>query len=322
MSDVARDPEGLLALYRDMARIRAFETVVERDFLAGKMPGFAHVSSGQEAVPVGVCAALNDADYVTSTHRGHGHCLAKGCDPNRMMAELYGRATGLSSGKGGSMHMADLSKGFLGTDGIVGAGLPLACGAALAAKLRGDGRVAACFIGDGATDIGTFAESLNLASLWSLPVVFVVENNLYAEAMPQAAHQRVENIAERVQGYGLPGLIIDGMDVVAVANAARAAIDGARRGEGPTLLECKTYRYGGHFVGDPAGYRTAEEVAEYRRRDPIDRLKSELIDRRGHSPDDLDAITQAATHEMEQAVAFATASLLPRRDEVVTDVYV
>ncbi len=311
----------LLSWYRDMIRIRAFETIVEREFLAGNMPGFAHSSIGQEAVAVGMCAALNNDDYATSTHRGHGHCLAKGCDANGMMAELFGRETGLSGGKGGSMHIADLDKGFLGTDGIVGAGPPLACGAGLAAKLRGTGQVATCFIGDGATDAGSFGESLNLAAVWDLPVLIVVENNLYAEATPQAAHQRIEDIADRAHGYGLPGVVVDGMDVIAVAGVAQEATDRARRGDGPTLIECKTYRYGGHFVGDPAPYRSAEEVDEYRHRDAIAQCARQLMERWKVSQTQLDGIGRAADDEMEAALEFANMSSFPALEEVFTDVY-
>jgi len=310
---ISRD--DLTSLYRAMLRIRHFEMAVESEIMAGRMPGFCHLSIGQEAVPVGVCAALQPDDYVVSTHRGHGHALAKGCSPTRMMAELFGKQSGLSGGRGGSMHMADFEKGFLGSDGIVGAGLPLACGAALTAKLRKTSQVAVAFLGDGASDIGTFSESLNLAALWDLPVVFVVENNLYSEGMSQQRHQRIRDVAQRASGYGLPGRIADGMDVVAVLTAARIAAARARGGRGPTLLECKTYRYRGHYVGEPEGYRTKDEVELYRQRDPIRHVSEQLI-AEGVEPVSLDAIEATIKQEIADAVSASIADAFPRVEDL------
>jgi TPP-dependent pyruvate/acetoin dehydrogenase alpha subunit len=314
--------ETLLGFYKSMVRIRFFEEAVETAILAGRMPGFCHLSIGQEAVPVGVSAALRPGDYVASNHRGHGHALAMGCDPKAMMAELFGRSAGLSGGRGGSMHMADVSKGFLGTDGIVGASLPLACGAALSALLRDSEQVAIAFLGDGASDIGTFSESLNLASLWLLPVVFVVENNLYSEGTSQVRHQRVDDIAERAAGYGLPSAVVDGMDVSAVATAAISAADRSRKHLGPSLVECKTYRYRGHYVGEPEGYRTAAEVEQYRELDPLQSLKRRLIAGHGVTEQVLGTIEADVRAEIDGAVAYGAAGMPPDPGEIERFTYV
>src|ERR671937_3144098 len=240
-----------LRLYRTMQTIRTFEKRVAREFRSGEIPGFVHMYVGEEAIAAGVCACLNDDDYVTSTHRGHGHCIAKGCDLDRMMAEIYGRETGLCKGRGGSMHIADFGRGMLGANAIVGGGIALATGAALAARVRGSDQVAVAFFGDGAVNQGVFHESLNLAAIWKLPVLYVCENNGFAESTPAAYATSVPDVAVRAGAYGIAQAIVDTCDVLAVYEAAREAVERARGGGGATLLEMKTYRFHGHFEGDP-----------------------------------------------------------------------
>ena len=271
---------------------------------------------------VGVCSALTDTDYITSTHRGHGHLLAKGGDPRRMYAELFGKATGYCKGKGGSMHIADLDLGILGANGIVGAGPPIALGAAFTSKYRSDGRVAVCFFGDGASNEGTFHEAANMAALYKLPLVFVCENNLYGEFTRQADHQPIEDVADRASGYNMPGLSIDGMDVVAVYEAASAAVDRARRGEGPTLLECKTYRFYDH-VGRDFGLlkRDEDEVAHWRSRDPLPHFREQLLDQGVLTDADADAIVERTRDRIEEAVKFADESPDPDPATLLDDVY-
>lgn len=329
MTEAARDDDAggapsrdrALALYATMVLIRAFEERFATLVLKGKFSGVGHLYVGQEAVAAGVCAALRDDDYVTSTHRGHGHCLAKGVDPNEMMAELFGKATGTCKGKGGSMHIADFRRGMLGANGIVGAGLPIACGAALTAKLTKSGRVAVAFFGDGASNIGAFHESLNLASIWKLPVVFVCENNRYGEATPVEYALAAEHVVDRAAGYRMPGVLADGQDVLDVFATAREAVAHARDGRGPVLLEYETYRYFGHFVGDPARYRPADEVEWFRSRDCILRCAEYLQTRQGVPAKQLDGITAAAERRLDEAVEFAESSPTPDLAEIVTDVY-
>ena len=262
--------EKLLDMYRKMLLIRYHDTKAGELYDSKKVVGYLHLYVGEEAVAVGACSCLEKTDYITSTHRGHGHCIAKGCDPKFMMAELYGKKTGYCKGKGGSMHIADIDLGMLGANGIVGGGPPLACGSALSAKVRGTDQVTLCFIGDGGTNQGTFHEALNLASIWDLPVVFIVENNLYAEATPQSYHQKIRDIAVRAAAYNIPGEVVDGNDVLAVYETVGKAVKRARNGEGPTLIECKTYRYFGHNAGDDdLKYRTVEEVEEWKKKDAI-----------------------------------------------------
>ena len=246
--ELSRD--AALAMYERMALIRAFEERVAKLFADGLIPGFVHLYAGEEAVAVGVCAHLNDGDYITSTHRGHGHCIAKGVPTGEMMAELFGRSGGSCNGKGGSMHIADVSRGMLGANGIVGGGPPLAAGAGLTAKVLGTGAVAVCFFGDGAAEQGTTHEAMNLAAIWKLPVLFVCENNQFAESTPVSYHCAAASIADRAASYNIPGVTVDGYDVIAVHEAAGEAIARARRREGPTLIEAKTWRYFGHFEGD------------------------------------------------------------------------
>jgi len=321
MMDISRDT--LLGLYRVMVTIRAFEERFAAENAAGKPIGGGHSSAGQEAVPAGVCAHLGDRDYVASTHRGHGHCIAKGVDPKQMMAELYGRVTGTNKGKGGSMHIADVSKGMLGANGVVGSNLPLAVGAGLTAKLLGTGGVSISFFGDGASNQGTFHESLNLAAIWKLPVVFVCENNLYAESTPVEYAVPVKDIADRAVAYNIPGLVVDGQDVFAVYEAAGEAISRARAGDGPTLLECKTYRYGGHFLADDhLRYRTQQEVERYRSRDCITGFRTRVLKEGLLTEADLDEIDGQVATLMDEAVVFAESSPFPELDELTQDVYV
>ena len=321
-STQALNKERLLRMYEQMQTIRTFEERAGKEFAAGKIPGFVHLYAGEEAVAVGVCSHLTDDDFITSHHRGHGHCIAKGVDVQAMVAELLGREAGACRGKGGSMHIADVHKGMLGANGIVGGGFPLADGAGLTAKVNGRGQVAVCFFGDGASNQGTFHEGLNLAGIWKLPVIFVAENNGYAESTPVSYHMSCRDIAERAAGYHMPGVTVDGLDVFAVYEAAGEAIARARRGEGPSLIECKTYRYHGHFEGDTITYRTKEEVESYRARDPIQSLRRTLIERGIASAPELDAIDQRVEGKIDGAWRVAEAASLPAPEEALTDVYV
>jgi pyruvate dehydrogenase E1 component alpha subunit len=320
MAEISRDT--LLWIYERMRLIRTFEDKVAELFAQGLLPGFVHLYAGEEAIAVGVCAHLTHRDYITSTHRGHGHCIAKGVDINSMMAELFGKATGACKGKGGSMHIADVSKGMLGANGIVGGGGPLACGSALTAKVTGSDSVTVCFFGDGAAEQGTMHEAMNLAAVWRLPVVFVCENNLYAESTPWFYHCAAKDIADRGTAYNMPGVLVDGTDVFAVYEAAGEAVARARRGDGPSLIEARAFRYYGHFQGDPLTYRTPEEEAEYRRRDPIEQFRRRVLERNLLTADELDAIDARAREIVEAAVRFAQESPYPAPEECLTDVYV
>lgn len=261
--------EAMMDMYLRMVRIREFENKAQSLFAEGKIPGFVHLYLGEEAVATGVCECLRDDDYITSTHRGHGHIIAKGGDLKYMMAELFGKATGYCKGKGGSMHIADRDRGILGANGIVGAGHNIAVGAGLSASYRGTDQVCACFFGDGATNQSTFHEGLNMAAIWNLPVVFVCENNNYGISMSQTRHQAIKDVSDRAAAYGMPGIAVDGNDVMAVYEAASEAVARARKGQGPTLIECKTYRHRGHFEGDPSVYKPKDEQAEWLKKDPI-----------------------------------------------------
>jgi pyruvate dehydrogenase E1 component alpha subunit len=315
--------EKLLWMYERMQLIRTFENRVKLEFGKGKIPGFVHLYAGEEAVAVGICANLTDADYMTSTHRGHGHCVAKGVDPRGMMAELFGKATGTCKGKGGSMHIADMDKGMLGANGIVGGGPPLACGSGLTAKINKTDQVTICFFGDGAAEQGTLHESLNLAAIWKLPVIFVAENNGYAESTPAHYHCSVENIADRAAAYNMPGVTVDGNDIFAVYEAAHEAIARARAGKGPTLLECKTYRFYGHYEGDQQTYKVAAENEKYQKeRDPIQLFKTNVLSRQLVSEAELQAIDARVAAQIEEAVKFAEESPFPEVEETYTDVYV
>jgi pyruvate dehydrogenase E1 component alpha subunit len=319
---VGWDEELLCRFYRTMVTIRFFEQTVEKHFLAGEIPGFVHLYIGEEAIATGVCANLTKDDYIASTHRGHGHSIAKGADVSRMMAEIFGRKTGYCKGKGGSMHIADFSVGMLGANGVVGGSLPLATGAALAAKMLGQKRVAVAFFGDGASNRGTFHESANLASVWKLPVIFLCENNQYASTTPYRSSTSVEDIADRARGYGMPGVIVDGNDVFAVYEAAKAAVERARDGGGPSLVEAKTYRIKGHFVGDPELYRSKEEVQEiFAKTDPISRFERQVSSEGSLSREKLDAIKLEVQELIDKALAFAKESPEPDPSELFSDVY-
>ena len=317
------DRDALLKLYTTMATIRNFEERGIPETGQRAMSASVHSSAGQEAVPTGMCAHLTDEDYLASTHRGHGHCIAKGVDPKLMMAELFGRTTGSNKGKGGSMHIADMSKGMLGTNGVVAASVPLAVGAALTSKLQNLGRVAVAFFGDGGANQGVLHESMNLASVWKLPVIFLCENNQYAESTSVEYALSVTHVADRAVGYNMPGIHVDGMDVFAVYDAAEQAVARARAGEGPTLLECLTYRFYGHTVFDnPLNYRTAEEEAYWRDRDPIKLFRETVIPQGDINAEELDQIDREAEQLMEEAIRFADESPLPELAELYEDVYV
>ncbi|MGD0626941.1 MAG: thiamine pyrophosphate-dependent dehydrogenase E1 component subunit alpha, partial [Thermodesulfobacteriota bacterium] len=295
--------------YRKLMTIRRFEEKVDEFFRQGKITGAVHTSVGQEAVAVGVSAALEERDLVVATHRGHGHCLMRGADLKAMMAELFGRATGLCKGKGGSMHIVDVKRGMLGAMGIVGAGMPIAAGVGLAIKMQKTGQVCVCFFGDNASNGGPFHEAHNVSSLWKLPVVFVCENNLYGISVSVKKSTSVEDIAVRAKGYNMPGVVVDGMDVLAVYRAAKEAVERARRGEGPSLLECKTYRFLGHSRGDPpyGPYRTKEELDSWKKRDP--RL---LLIKQGElSPEEVERIDKEVAEAIEEAIRYAEASPQP-----------
>ncbi len=315
--------EKLLKLYTTMATIRNFEERGIPETGQRAMSASVHSSAGQEAVPTGICAHLSDDDYIGSTHRGHGHCIAKGVDPKTMMAELFGRATGNNKGKGGSMHIADMSKGMLGTNGVVAASVPLAVGAALTSKLKNLGRVAVAFFGDGGANQGVLHESMNLASVWKLPVIFCCENNGYAESTPVEYALSTANVSDRAAGYDMPGINVDGMDVFAVYDAAGQAVARARAGEGPSLLECRTYRFYGHTVFDnPLSYRTKEEEDRWRARDPLKLFREAVLPLGEITLEELDQIDAEAAQLMEDAIKFADESPLPDPVEIYDDVYV
>ena len=323
MTTASDTREGLLEAYRLMKTIREFEERAHREFATGLMPGFVHLYAGQEAVAVGVCSTLTADDYIASTHRGHGHAIAKGCDVPGMMAELYGRSTGLCRGKGGSMHIADLSTGMLGANGIVGGGPPLVCGVGLSAKVRGTDQVGVSFTGDGGSNQGTFLESLNLAAVWDLPVIFVVENNGYAESTSSQFHQSGIDVAKRADGFGLPAAVVDGHDFFAVREAMQAAVDRARAGGGPSLIECKTDRYYGHFEGDQQKYRPAGEVERLRaEKDCIDRFEKTVVESGLVTADDLRAVDAEVAELIESSVQAALAAPEPELSALLADVYV
>jgi len=319
--DLTREQQ--LAMLRTLQTIRRFEERASDDFQAGHIYGVVHCYIGQEAVAVGVCSALTREDQIISTHRGHGHCIAKGADLKRMMAELYGRYTGYCKGKGGSMHIADFNIGMLGANGIVAGGIPIVTGAGLAAQLDGKGRVAVSFFGDGASSAGPFHESLNIAALWKLPVIYVCENNSYGVNTPATAAVAVKDVADRGAAYGVPGVVVDGNDVLAVYEAAHAAVRRARAGEGPTLLECKTYRWRNHteIKGAPDS-RPSEEVAAWKQRDPIARFVAQLTAQRLLTDEDWSTMDDAIVQEIEHAVSFARESPFPPLTAAVEDAFV
>lgn len=315
------EPSGAGAIHRTMVRIRVFETRVQELFLGGELPGFVHTCLGQEAVAAGVCHALTSDDYITSTHRGHGHCIAKGVDTRRLLAELYGKETGANKGRGGSMHVADFALGMLGANGIVGGGFGIAAGAALSARQRSSGQVAVCFFGDGAINKGTFHEALNFAAVKALPVVYVCENNQYAQFTAISRTSSVQDLSVRAASYGIEGFTLDGNDAGSVHAAARDAIAAARAGGGPTLLNCVTYRHGGHYVGDAEVYRDSGEVEEWRLADPIDRLEQSLVSAGWFTAETLEAVWDDAARELESAEAFAEQSPYPDSGTALDFVY-
>jgi pyruvate dehydrogenase E1 component alpha subunit len=313
--------ETLLEMYRKMLEIRIFEEKVFELYAQNLVPGTIHLYLGEEAVAVGVCSTLRREDYITSTHRGHGHCIAKGAELKRTMAEILGKKTGYCKGKGGSMHIADFKIGMLGATAVVGAGLPIAVGAGLSSKLRGTDQVVACFFGEGASNQGTFHESINMASIWKLPVIFVCENNLYAMGTRQSIVMNIENIADRAVAYEIPGMVVDGNDVLAVYEITQKAVERARKGEGPTLIECKTYRHKGHSRVDSAKYRPKEEVEEWLAKDPIKRFKEKLLQTNTLTESEIQQIEKEVSDEIEEAVKFAVESPYPAPEEALDDVY-
>ena len=317
--DITKDT--LVYMFRTMVEIRLFEEKVFDLYAQNLVPGTIHLYAGEEAVAVGVCSNLRKDDYITSTHRGHGHCIAKGADLKRTMAEILGKKTGYCKGKGGSMHIADFSIGMLGATAVVGAGIPIAVGAGLSIALRKTDQVVACFFGEGASNQGTFHEGINMAAIWQLPVIFVCENNLYAMGTRQSRVMLIENIADRAAAYGIPGVVVDGNDVLAVYEATRKAVERARRGGGPTLIECKTYRHKGHSRVDPARYRPKEEVEEWLAKDPIKRFKERLLQEAVLTAEEIKKIEADVAAEIEEAVRFAMESPYPTPEEALEDVY-
>lgn len=315
----------LIDIYKTMLTIRLFEEQVVDLFARGQVPGFTHAYIGEEAIAAGVCAALRPDDYVSSTHRGHGHVIAKGADIKPMMAELCAKKTGYCKGKGGTMHIADMTIGILGANGVVGGGMPLAVGAGLSAKYRGTDQVSISFFGDAASNTGSFHESLNLASVWKLPVIFVCENNLYGISVSQKKHQAIKDVADRSVGYAMKGMVVDGMDAEAVYEAALGAVNRARAGRGPSLIECKTYRYRGHHEGDPnqgERYRTKEEIEKWKKKDPIKKFAKMLITKKIASKKMLVEMEKAVANEVKNAVEFASESPTPMPEELYEDLYV
>ena len=310
-----------LKLYEGMARVRNFEQQAYDNFGSGLVYGFVHVGVGEEAVASGVCANLEQKDYVSTYHRGHGHMLLKGLDSKKMFAEICGKVTGYNRGKGGSQHISDITKGVIGSNGIVGAGQLLAIGPAIKAMIKKTDDVSVVFFGDGASNEGAFHESLNFASAQKLPVVYVLLNNLYAISTKQQEATNVENLADRAHGYGIPGVVVDGNDVFAVYEAAKDAVERARKGEGPTLIDCKTYRWYGHFVGDPCLYRNEEEVEEWKKKDPLLMARNKIIETGIATEDELNEIDKAAAEEMIEAVKFAEESPFPENSVALEDVY-
>ena len=313
--------ERLISIYKTMNRIRKFEEKALFLFESNKLRGSVHLYIGQEAVAATVCSLLRDEDYITSTHRGHGHCIAKGAELGRAMAELMGKATGYCKGRGGSMHIVDLEKGNMGANAIVGAGIPIAVGGALSAKMKGTDKVAVAFFGDGASNQGAFHEAINLASVWKLPVIFVCENNGFGISVPVRESTSVKDISIRGTAYNIPGYTVDGNDVFEINEIFTKAIERAKSGEGPTLIECKTYRWMGHWTGDPQVYRTREEVEEWKRKCPIKRLREYLLENKLLAETEVLNIENDIQVEVDEATAFALESPEPDPAFVLDDVF-
>ncbi len=314
--------EVLLSMYKKMLLIRYFEEKVDEFFARALIHGTTHLYTGEEAIAVGACVHLEKGDFLTSTHRGHGHCISSGADVKMMMAELLGKETGYSHGKGGSMHIADVEAGNLGANGVVGGGIPLAVGAGLTLKMKNSDRMVLCFFGDGAANQGVFHESLNLASIWDLPVVFICENNVYGMSFSVKKAIRAKSIAERSKAYGIPGKLVDGNDVFAVSDAVEAAAGRARKGKGPTLIECQTYRWKGHSKSDANLYRTQEEIENWKKKCPIKRFRERLLQMNLLTIAQAQKIDQEAKKDIEEATEFAMGSQEPRVEDLEEDVYV
>ncbi len=318
----SRYSKGLLAeLFRRMNLVREFELRAIAERRGGLIPGFIHSCVGQEATAVGACMALKPGDMITSTHRGHGHLIGKGGDPRYMMAELAARSPGYCLGRGGSLHISDYNLGILGANGIVGGGIPIAVGAALAFSIRKESNVALAFFGDGATNEGAFHEAANEAGVWKLPVIFFCENNLYGEGTPQSMQAAVTDLAARAGGYGFPGVIVDGNDVIAVYEATLAAAERARQGEGPTFIEAKTYRQRGHYEGDPQVYRSTEEIESWKKKDPVPTFRRRLIDERVLDEAEIEEIEGSVIEQLDEAVKFATEAAKPELKDALAGVY-
>ena len=313
--------EGREEALRRMLTIREFDTIVGERFADGEIPGFVHLYVGEEAVGVGACAALEEDDYITSTHRGHGHCIAKGLDPKHMMAEVFGKREGYCNGKGGSMHIADVDADMLGANGIVGAGPPLGAGAALTIDQKNEDRVALSFCGDGAVAQGQVHEAVNLASAWDLPLIVLVENNQYGEGTPVSDQHNAENLSDTAGAYDIPGISVNGMDITAVNEAVLKACERARNGDGPTFIEANTYRFHGHFEGDEELYRDEEEVEEWRKRDPVDAFSERLIERDELTDEAFEEMKSEIESEIEDAVAYAKDTDEPSPEEAYDDMF-
>jgi pyruvate dehydrogenase E1 component alpha subunit len=318
---VGESTDRLTEQLREMILIREFESRVQTLFENNELPGFVHLYLGEEAVAVGACSTIGDDDYITSTHRGHGHAIAKGLDPDRMMAELFGKETGYCDGKSGSMHIADVDQGMLGANGIVGAGQPLAAGAGLSIRRSGSDQVCLSFFGDGAMAEGQVHEAMNLAGVLDLPVVFICENNQYGEMTPAEEQHHVEGFEARGEVYDMPAETVDGMSVDAVYESTKDAVERARAGEGPSLLICETYRYRGHYEGDPMAYRTEEELEEWQQRDPIDTLEASLLESDAVEASEIEAMYETARERIDEAVEFARDSDYPDPETAFEDVY-
>ena len=314
--------EMLMDMYKMMLRIRAFETRAAECFTKGMLAGNIHLCIGQEAVPTGACFALEKEDYMTSTHRGHGHCIAKGADLDKMLAELFGKKTGYCKGKGGSMHIADVAGlHSLGANGIVGAGIPIAAGSALASKIKGDKHVTLCFFGDSASNQGTFHEAVNMAAAWKLPVVFLCENNGYGVSVNIHSVTNTDTIAVRAKAYDIPGKTVDGNDPITVYEAVKEAVDYARVGNGPSIVECMTFRHQGHYCGDPANYRPKEYMQQAHQKDALINMRKRLLEEKIATEEEIVAIEKAVEEELEAAYEFANQSAYPDPSEAITDVY-
>ena len=321
MQEINLNKKEFIKLYEQMVLIRYFEEEVQRNMEKGLFHGTTHLCIGQEATAVGVCSVLKQGDKITSTHRGHGHSIAMGADINKMMAELFGKVTGYCKGKGGSLHIADVEYGNLGSNGIVGGGIPIAVGAALTAQMKKTNEVIICFFGDGATNEGSFHESLNIAAIWQLPVVFICENNEYGMSSPIKKMTNINNLSRRADSYGFPGITIDGNDLLQVMTETQIAVDQARSGRGPTLIEAKTYRYSGHSKSDQQVYRSTEEVMRHKANDPIKRFENKLCQQKMIEHQRILEINQHTLEKVEAATDFALQSQEPGIDDLFTDVY-